>query len=151
MLYICLTFKFEKGKYWKLKKKGVCDHDYELLLWSMYNALVYNFWIVYIRFPFSFAMIHQCLENMTVIWEKKNLFRKKKLTKKFLSQKLIEVNNIWFSESDPFSKKKKKKKSSNNNKNIFIIRKLNIIINRIDARRTVGVPEGFSRGRFAVC
>ena len=47
---------------------------------------------------------------MTVIWEKKNLFRKKKLTKKFLSQKLIEVNNISFSESDPFSKKKKKKK-----------------------------------------
>ena len=84
---------------------------------------------------------------------KKNLFLKKKLTKKFLSQKLIEVNRTSGSQRVILfqKKKKKKKKGSNNNKNIFIIRKLNIIINRIDARRTVGVPEGFSRGRFAVC
>ena len=113
MLYICLTFKFEKGKYWKLKKKGVCGHDYELLLWSMYNALVCNFWIVYIRFP------HFICHDSSMPWKydsnmrKKNLFLKKKLTKKFLSQKLIEVNRTSGSQRVIlFQKKKKKKKKA---------------------------------------
>ena len=70
------------------------------------------------------------------------------MTKKFLSQKLIEVNRTSGSQRVILQKKKKKRSK---NKKIFIIRKLNIIINRIDARRTVGVPEGFPRGRFAVC
>ena len=72
------------------------------------------------------------------------------MTKKFLSQKLIEVNRTSGSQRLILFQKKKKK-AVKTNKNIFIIRKLNIIINRIDARRTVGVPEGFPRGRFAVC